>query len=251
VTLKKAKTVVQTPNIIEVRDVVANYDGDDVISDINISVKQGEALGLIGLNGAGKTTIIKILLGLLEPRAGHVLLDGQSNASIATKNKIAYLPEKFEPPAFLNGLEFIRFALSLYNKTCNDARAFDAAKRFVLDPEALKHRVNTYSKGMRQKLGLISTFLTDCPIMILDEPMSGLDPKARTCVKDEILKYKKSGGSLFICSHILSDMEEICDRVNILHDGKLCFVGTPATLKTQTKQDYLERAFLKLIDKVK
>ena len=235
-------------NIISAKSVAADYGNGDVISGINFDVKPGEAFGLMGLNGAGKTTFIKILLGLLEPSKGSVSIDGKSGLSIEVKNKIAYLPEKFEPPSFLNGYEFVRFCLKLYKKTCTDKDIHEIADRLALDQSALKRRVNTYSKGMRQKIGLIATFLTECPIMILDEPMSGLDPRARARVKDEILNCKKKKITTFVSSHILADMDEICNRVSVLHEGELKFLGTPNSLKTKTSEEYLERAFLKLIE---
>jgi ABC-2 type transport system ATP-binding protein len=101
---------------------------------------------------------------------------------------------------------------------------------------------------MRQKTGLMGPWLTQCPLLILDEPMSGLDPRARALVKDEIVACKKRGMTVFLSSHILADMDEICDRVAVLHDGEIRFVGTPGELKERTQQEYLERAFLKTIE---
>lgn len=243
-----AKKMTKSSPIISAQSIAADYGQGVVISDIDFEIKPGESFGLMGLNGAGKTTFIKILLGLLEPSHGSIKIENQDRLTHETKHKIAYLPEKFEPPTFLSGLEFVRFSLKLYHKHCTDDQIYQAADRLALDRQALKRRVDTYSKGMRQKIGLMATFLTECPIMILDEPMSGLDPRARACTKDEILKCRKKGITVFISSHILSDMDEICDRTTVLHEGKILFLGPPKKLKTQTKEQYLERAFLKLID---
>lgn len=248
-----AKTKTRTsedhsPFAMEISDIAADYGQGRVIEHISFDIKRGETFGLIGLNGAGKTTLIKILLGLMEASAGAVKIFGKTAPDPESKENIVYLPEKFEPPPFLTGMEFVRFSLDLYKKTFKKNDVLQAADRIALSRAALARRVNTYSKGMRQKTGLMGTWLTDCPLLILDEPMSGLDPLARVLVKDELIACKKRGMTVFLSSHILADMDEICDRVAVMHDGQIRFVGTPQQLKEQTKQDYLERAFLKIID---
>lgn len=233
---------------VNIKQVSAGYKHGMVIEDINFDVKQGETFGLIGLNGVGKTTLIKIMLGLMEAKKGTVEIFGGKSLDAATKKKIAYLPEKFEPPPFLSALEFVKFSLELYKRPFSEEEVMKAADRVSLTRAAVKRRVSTYSKGMRQKTGLIGTWLTGCPLLILDEPMSGLDPLARVLVKDEIAACRKAGMTVFLSSHILADMDEICDRIAVIHDGRLRFTGTPAELKAQTKQEYLERAFLKTIE---
>ena len=111
-------------------------------------------------------------------------------------------------------------------------------------------RAQTYSKGMRQKLGLMTTLLTGCPLLVLDEPMSGLDPLARAQVKELLAKAKTEGRTIFICSHIMSDLEELCARIAVMHEGRIVFIGKPAELLAQTGQSHLERAFLSLVTKV-
>lgn len=233
---------------IAIKNVSADYGQGPVIENISFDVRRGETFGLMGLNGAGKTTLIKIMLGLLEASAGEVEVFDNKTLDPKTKEKIAYLPEKFEPPAFLTGLEFVRFSLELYKRPFNADAVMEAADRVSLSRAAVKRRVNTYSKGMRQKTGLMGTWLTECPLLILDEPMSGLDPRARALVKDEIIACRNRGMTIFLSSHILSDMDEICDRVAVMHDGEIRFTGTPAELREQTGQEYLERAFLKSIE---
>jgi len=232
---------------LKVNNVAASYGQKNIIEKINFDVAEGEIFGLMGLNGAGKTTLIKIMLGLLEATEGHIEIFGEKTHKTTGKDKLAYLPERFEPPHFLTGLEFIEFSLRLYQRNYEEEAALQGADRLALLRDALKNRVNTYSKGMRQKTGLLSTFMTECPLLILDEPMSGLDPQARAYVKDEVLACKKRGMTVFLSSHILADMDEICDRVAVMHDGNIRFVGTAKELKKQTKQEYLERAFLQTI----
>jgi len=235
------------PDAIKIDRVTANYGRGNVIDNISFDVKKGETFGLIGLNGVGKTTLIKIILGLMEAAGGSVSLFG---TALDDENKamIAYLPEKFEPPFFLTGLEFVKFSLDLYKRPFREADVLAAADRVSLSREALRRRVNTYSKGMRQKIGLMGTWLTGCPLLILDEPMSGLDPRARVLVKDEIVACRNRGMTVFLSTHILSDMDELCDRIGVIHDQSLRFLGTPAELREKTKNDSLERAFLKIIE---
>ena len=244
-TKKKAEPALPA---ISIRNVAADYGHGPVIENITFDIMTGETFGLIGLNGTGKTTLIKIILGLMEASKGHIEVFGKKTLDPSTKEKIAYLPEKFEPPPFLSGLEFVRFSLDLYKRPFSEDAVMRAADRVSLQRKSLKRRVNTYSKGMRQKTGLIGTWLTECPLLILDEPMSGLDPLARVLVKDEIIACRNRGMTVFLSSHILADMDEICDHIAVIHDGALKFVGTPAELKSRAKQDLLERAFLKTIE---
>ena len=225
------------------------YGAAPVIVDINLDVRAGEFFGLIGLNGEGKTTLIKAILGLRRPEKGGVRLFGHDCEHLESKKNLAYLPERFEPPWFLSGMEFLRFSLSLYNRPFDEEQIIDAAEKLALDPAALKRRVQTYSKGMRQKLGLLGTILTGCGLLVLDEPMSGLDPKARALVKDMLATCKNNNQAVFLCSHILADMDEICDRVAVLHAGAVRFVGPPAELRKQAGVENLERAFLQFIEK--
>ena len=245
------KLVANTDLAIDIKNVAANYGLGNVIEKIDFQVKKGETFGIVGLNGVGKTTLIKIILGLMDASEGYVKIFGKDAVEQESKSKVAYLPEKFEPPTFLSGFEFIKFSLSLYNKTFKKEAVEEAADRVSLSRAALSRRVTSYSKGMRQKTGLMGTWLTECPLLILDEPMSGLDPRARVLVKDEVMACKKRGMTVFLSSHILADMDEMCDRIGVIHDGELRFIGTPADLKKQTGQENLERAFLKVIEKSK
>jgi ABC-2 type transport system ATP-binding protein len=148
-------------------------------------------------------------------------------------------------------MEFLKFTLRLYKTSRSEADIIEGAEKLALDPKALKRRVQTYSKGMRQKLGLLATLLTDCKLLLLDEPMSGLDPLARALVKDMLTARKNKRQSVFLSSHILVDMDEMCDRVAVLHGGIIHFVGTPEELKVRTGSQNLERAFLHFVEKDK
>jgi len=233
---------------LSIQGVNVFYDAFKAVDDINLDVEKGEFFGLIGLNGAGKTTLIKTILDLRKQDEGYIKIFGADVDDKKVKNRLAFLPERFEPSWFLSGMEFLKFSASLYNHPLTDEECIEAAERIALDPDALKRRVHTYSKGMRQKLGLLGTILTGCDFLILDEPMSGLDPIARAHVKELLLETKERGATIFLSSHILADMDEICDRVAILYDKKILYVGTPSDFKNITTCETLERAFLHFIE---
>jgi len=228
--------------------VSVSYSDKPVIKDINLELYSGETFGLMGLNGAGKTTMIKSILGLRDQDEGEILIYGKDKSDPASKSRLSFLPEKFEPPWFLTGMEFMEFCFQLYKQPFNKDDVITAAESLSLDTAALKRRMNTYSKGMRQKLGLMGTLLMDCSLFILDEPMSGLDPRARALVKKMMNEIKHKERTIFLSSHILADMDEICDRVAVLHNNKIMFVGEPSELKALTNADNLEQAYLEYIE---
>ena len=234
--------------MLAVNDVSISYGKKQVVKALDLNVSQGETFGLIGLNGVGKTTLIKAILGLRDHDTGDILIDGRDRRHPDSKVRVAYLPERFEPSWFLSGLEFLLFSISLYGVKHDTNKIFAVSERLALDPAVLKNRVQTYSKGMRQKLGILATLLTDCPLLILDEPMSGLDPRARIMVKDLLVEARAEGRTVFLSSHILADMNEICDRVGVLNDGRLVFTGTAPELQKKGDNDNMERAFLHIID---
>lgn len=218
-----------------------------VLDAVSLDVKPKSILGLIGLNGAGKTTLIKIIIGLMKADQGTVKLFNSDTLDTETRRRFCYLPEKFTPSAYLKGYEFLDLTLSYYHKKIDAALARDYSQALDLDPQALERKIGQYSKGMTQKLGLISALLIDAPLLILDEPMSGLDPRARIFLKDALKRYTKNGNSIFFSSHILSDIDEICSHIAIMHEAQISFTGTPAQFKKKYKNASLERAFLAAI----
>jgi len=248
VTGHKGEDMVGERLALSVQSVDVSYGKTRVLHGVNIDIREGETFGLMGLNGAGKTTLIKSILGLRDIESGQISVFGMDRIEDESRKFYAYLPERFDPPWFLRGMEFIRFSLSLYNTPFDDAAVREAARQLALDPDVLDRKVQTYSKGMRQKLGMLGTLLTGCGLFILDEPMSGLDPRARAAVKDMLLSMKAQGKTIFLSSHILADMDEICDRVAVMHGGRILYLGPPAGLKAETGAETLERAFLSRID---
>jgi ABC-2 type transport system ATP-binding protein len=217
---------------------------------MNLALQPNEIFGLIGLNGAGKTTLIKIVLDLLRVDSGEVLLFGEPAVQAIARRNLAYLPEKFQPSRYLKGMEYLSLALSYYGVALDRELARAQAAALDLDPDKLDTLVKHYSKGMGQKLGLIGALLCQRPLLMLDEPMSGLDPSARIKLKHALKEQRAHGRTVFFSSHILSDIDEICDRIGIIHQGKLLFVGTPAEFKRQHPAATLEHAFLKAIGEV-
>jgi ABC-2 type transport system ATP-binding protein len=225
-----------------------SYGKHLILEDVSLTVKPGEIFGLIGLNGVGKTTLIKSILTLVKPAAGTVRIFGEDHKRPVSRAKLAYLPEKFQPPPLLTGAEFVRFSLSYYGVKFDRAAAREMANNLGLEDDALDKRIGVYSKGMSQKLGLLATFMTGLPLLMLDEPMSGLDPKARILLKRQVEAYHSRGNTVFLSSHILADLDEMCNRVGVLHNGRLAYDGTPAALKEREGSASLERAFLGVIE---
>ncbi len=232
---------------LDVAHVTAGYGKRIVLNDISFAIQPRECFGLIGLNGIGKTTLIRSVLGLKNTE-GAISLFGIPNDNADSRRSLIYLPERFQPSPQLYGWEYLSILTAYFGQTVNHAEAQRIAAGLDLDPSALDRKVRTYSKGMGQKLGLVGTFLVAAPLMILDEPMSGLDPRARALLKDRLLEAREAGRTIFFSSHILSDIQEICDRIGVIHAGRMIFLGTPEAFLAQTGATSLERAFLIALD---
>ncbi len=224
-----------------------SYGPQEVLENVSLTLKTGEIFGLIGLNGVGKTTLIKIILDLARADAGTASLFGIDSKKSEARSLIAYLPEKFQPSRHLKGHEFLTLSLSYYGKKYDKNKAAELATILDLDPAKLDYKISAYSKGMGQKLGLMGAFMVDLPFLILDEPMSGLDPSARIELKELLVRTRAEGKTIFFSSHILSDIDEICDRVGAIHHKKLFFTGTPVAFKQAYPAETLEKSFLKAI----
>jgi ABC-2 type transport system ATP-binding protein len=224
------------------------YGAFAALREVSFEVGAGSCFGLAGVNGAGKTTLIKCLLDFCSADSGQIRICGRPSTSPEARAPLAYLPERFSPPYFLRGGEFLRYMLELHGAAYDAARAAAIIAALDLDPAALSRPVRSYSKGMTQKLGLAACLLARRDVYVLDEPMSGLDPKARALAKAQFRELLAAGRTLFFTSHVLADIEELCDRMAILHDGKLRFIGTPAELAALHPGSSLEHAFLQVID---
>ncbi|GEJ55655.1 ABC transporter ATP-binding protein [Anaeromyxobacter diazotrophicus] len=196
------------------------------VRDLTLSVQEGEIFGFVGPNGAGKTTTIKMLMGLIFPSGGRAFIFDAPIPSTASKARIGYLPENPAYYEFLTGREALRFFARLARVPGADAkRRCDELLELVGLTPAADRQIRKYSKGMQQRLGIAQALVADPAFVILDEPMSGLDPIGRKEVRDLILELKRRGKTVFFSTHILPDVESLCDRVGIIMRGQLRDVG--------------------------
>ncbi len=217
------------------------------LSDFTLEVARGEFFGLVGVNGAGKTTLIKCLLDFCNTDGGAIRIFGVEHRVTAARSRLAFLPERFNPPHFLTGRDFIQYMLKLYGKPYEDREVEQVFVGLDLDPAALGKAARTYSKGMTQKLGLAACLLSGKDLYVLDEPTGGLDPKARALFKQALRALRQSNRTVFFTSHALADIAEMCDRMAVLHGGRLRFAGSPEELAQRFGKGNLEQAFLACI----
>jgi ABC-2 type transport system ATP-binding protein len=218
------------------------------LSELSLDIYAGQTFGLAGMNGAGKTTLIKCLLDFCDIHGGRIEVFGVPHRVTASRAPLVFLPERFVPPYYLTGRDFLRYMLKLRDVPYDTAAAEAMLACLDLDASALTKPVRAFSKGMTQKLGLAACFLTRRDLYVLDEPTSGLDPKARALLKAQIRRLREEGRTIFLTSHALADVEEICDRMAVIHQGELRFVGTPQDLRERYSSVTLEQAFLACID---
>lgn len=218
-----------------------------ILHDLSLEISIGEVFGFIGPNGAGKSTSINLLMGFTRPDAGVVKVHGLKPQQPAARKKIGYLPEG---PRFYENLtaeELLRFGCAAAGMK-GKGTIYDAIESLLGQLEILhvKNRpINTYSKGMKQRLGLALAMVHDPETLILDEPMSGLDPIGRNLLKNIILDLKARGKTIFFSSHILNDVETLCDRIGVIHQGRILYNG-PASEFRQPNED-IEEAFVRRI----
>src|SRR6478672_4788591 len=198
---------------------------------LNIEIRKGEIFGLLGPNGSGKTTTIKLLLGLLFPTDGDAFVFGQPAADVRKNEKIGYLPEESYLYRFLNAEETLDFYGRLFNMSpaVRRKRSQELIDMVQLTNDR-KRQLKEYSKGMRQRIGLAQALINDPELVILDEPTSGLDPLGTRWMKDLILNLRGKGKTVLMCSHRLDDVQDVCDRIAILYNGDLQELGAVSKL---------------------
>lgn len=241
-------------NVIEAKNVTKIYKSLDfwkkesivAIKDINLEVKKGEVFGLLGLNGAGKTTLMKIFLGLLKPTSGEVKIFNDTIEKSEVRQKIGYLSELPYFPKYLKAYEILDYFADLFNldpKTKKEKIYNVLAIVRLSGKENLK--VKAFSKGMQGRLGLAQALLNDPELLFLDEPMSGFDPLGYKETRDIILELNRKGKTIFFNSHILSEVEKVCDRVGILHKSQI--IDIQPVNKILKKYKNMEDYFVKKI----
>jgi ABC-2 type transport system ATP-binding protein len=233
--------------VIQVEGLHKSYGASEVLRGVDLTVAQGEFFGLIGVNGAGKTTLIKCLLDFIAFEAGAIRLFGLPAADYRARAGLAYLPEKFTPPYYLAGADFLRYMSALHGVGFRESALRELLGVLDLEAAALEKPVRQLSKGMAQKLGILAALLAERPLLVLDEPMSGLDPKVRALLKPHLLSLKSRGRTVFFSTHLLHDVDTLCDRLAILHGGRLAFVGTTAECRQAFGAENLEQAYLNCV----
>ena len=217
------------------------------VRDLSLSVRSGEVFGFLGPNGAGKTTTMNVLLGFVSPTAGAAYLFGVDVRKPIARQRIGYLPELTYYYKFLTAEELLRFYARVFGlPRAETERRIDRLLKLVELEPARKRLIKTYSKGMQQRVGLAQALINDPDLLILDEPTSGLDPLGRMKVREIIQRLKQEGKTVFFSSHELGEVETVCDRVAIIHQGELKVEGRVDDL-VRTHQTNLEQVFLRII----
>jgi ABC-2 type transport system ATP-binding protein len=200
---------------------------------LDLEIQRGEVFGLLGPNGSGKTTTIKLLLGLLFPSEGQALVFGKDATDVSKNHRIGYLPEESYLYRFLNADETLDFYGRLFDIPHDELkRRIDSLIKMVGLERARKRQLKEYSKGMTRRIGLAQALINEPELILLDEPTSGLDPIGTREMKDLILKLKSEGKTIVMCSHLLADVQDVCDRIAILHQGELKELGRVDALLT-------------------
>lgn len=239
--------------MIRINRVSKFFGSVEAVSDLSLDIQPGECFGFLGPNGAGKTTTIKMIAGLLIPSQGEIEICGHSiqRAPVDAKRVTGFIPDKAYVYEKLTGKEYIDFVLDLYEINGDRARE---KREYLLDLFSLKawenELVESYSHGMRQKLVITSVLLHEPKVIVIDEPMVGLDPKGARQVKDLLSQATQNGTTIFLSTHTLSIAQEICNRIGIIHNGKLIALGTMNELneKAHTQAQQLEQIFLQLTE---
>lgn len=215
-------------NVIETSNLTKFYGKIKGVENLTFSVKKGEIFGFLGPNGAGKTTTIRTLLGYLHPTRGTATIFGKNivENNVEIKKEVAYIPGDLNIYGHLTGKQFLDYFASLRNR---EMILLDELLEIFEVP--LERKVKGYSKGMKQKLGIIQAFMDDPEMVIMDEPTSGLDPLLQQKFYDFILKQKKKGRTMFFSSHVLAEVDKICDRIGIIRNGELIALEDVETLK--------------------
>ena len=236
-----------TDSAIHIEKLCKSFAGNQVLEEIDLTVSSGEFKGLIGVNGAGKTTLIKCLLDFCSVTSGKIKIFGTPHTKKQAREKLVFLPERFVPPYYLTGKDFLVYMAELHGVEYNSKKVADLSRILDLDISALSKPVRDFSKGMSQKLGLTACLMSEKDLMVLDEPMSGLDPKARAYLKQHLIELKQAGKTVFFSTHLLADIEVLCDRIAILHEGRIRFTGTTEECSEMFQASNLEQAYLSCV----
>ena len=245
-------TIVETRNLTKVYRDFWGRQKKVALRALNLQIYRGEIFGLLGPNGSGKTTTIKLLLGLLFPTDGDALVFGSPAAQVDKNERIGYLPEESYLYRFLNADETLDFYGRLFNMpaSARQTRASELIEMVGLAADK-KRILKEYSKGMRQRIGLAQALINNPELVILDEPTSGLDPLGTRWMKDLIISLRDQGKTVLMCSHRLEDVQDICDRIAILNEGELQELGAVSTLLQDVNRVEMRASGVRLSDELR
>lgn len=239
--------------MIEISNVSKSFNGTyKAVDDLSLTIKDGEIFGFLGPNGAGKTTTIKMITGIIGQDKGEIKLNDIDikKDAIEAKKQFGFVPDSPDMFLRLKGIEYLNFMADLYEvpKEIRKERIESLANRFEMN-SALDDKIQTYSHGMRQKIVIMAVLIHDPSIWILDEPLTGLDPKSSYILKEMMREHANSGKTVFFSTHVLEVAEKLCDRVAIINKGKILFCGSLEDIKKQMKEDSsLENIFLEMTE---
>jgi len=235
------ESVIETISLTKIYKDFWGRDKVKAVDNLNLTIPKGQVFGLLGPNGSGKTTTIKMLLGLLFPSSGRAKIFGKSPTNVEVKARIGYLPEETRLYQFLNSWETLDFYGRIFNlESAERKRRAEALVEMVGLGPAASRPVGQYSKGMARRIGLAQSLINDPDLLILDEPTSGLDPIGTRQIKDLLLELKKRGKTIVLCSHLLADVEDVCDQVSIMYGGKMLCSGEIQELLSQQDQTQVQ-----------
>lgn len=239
--------------MIELINVNKSYNKvSKAVDNANLSINDGEIFGFLGPNGAGKTTTIKMITGILKPDSGSITINGINiqEEPLKAKEQFGFVPDSPDMFLRLKGIEYLNFMADVYNvpKEVRKDRIESLCERFEMT-SALGDQTQTYSHGMRQKIVIMGVMIHQPPVWILDEPMTGLDPKSSYILKQMMREHADSGKTVFFSTHVLEVAEKLCDRVAIINKGKILFCGSLDELKEHAKEnESLEKIFLEMTE---
>ena len=223
-------------SVIEIKNLTKDYGSNQGIFDINLNIEKGEMIGFVGTNGSGKTTTIRNIMGFIKPTSGQVLVNNKSSWEHASEivKDIGYVPGEIAFPDLKTGIDFLKCQAEFLNMKNMDY-ANELIERLQLDPHANLKRM---SKGMKQKTALVAALMNDAPIIILDEPTTGLDPLMRVTFLDIIKEEHKKGKTIFMSSHMFEELETTCDRVALINDGHIIDVVNMDDIRNRPIKDF-------------
>ena len=239
--------------MINIENVTKTYNGTySAVNNLNLQIKDGEIFGLLGPNGAGKTTTIKMITGIIAPTVGNITINGLdiNKDSLKAKEQFGYVPDSPDMFLRLTGIEYLNFISDVYGvkKDIREDRIKELAKRFEME-NALGDKIQSYSHGMRQKIIIMGVLVHNPKVWILDEPLTGLDPKSAFILKEMMREHADASNTVLFSTHVLEVAEKVCDRVAIINKGHVIFVGTLEEMRNKFKSsESLEEMFLEITE---